>query len=343
MAVSRAVSSPLVSVIILNYNCRRYIERCLAAVRAISYPNLEVIVVDNASSDGSADLVGQKYPFVQLLRNSENLGFAAGNNVGISKAKGDYVFLLNPDTEVDPMCVKWLVEVMSQNPEIGVCGAKILTLDKKYIIQHAGGKYHVIGIAIDRGVLEVDKGQYDRVEEVTFVCGAAMFIRKKLIWEVGLLDPSFFLYHEDVDFCIRTWLHGFKVVFVPEAVVYHKQGTSVVEAFAKRPSRPIVVFHKHKNTLSILLKNFPVFTILLWLSLSLCYRVFWLIRYLANGDSLSVIALTKSVLWVANNARYILSARRNVMRIKKSHCHLEKRLASLKEVWITYRKVRNFA
>jgi len=344
MAVTGLTAGPIpfVSIIIVSYNSREYIERCLDSVQKILYPRFEVIVVDNASTDGSAEVIRRKYSFVKLVCLPKNIGFAAANNLGFRMSKGDFIFLLNPDTEVDPMCLRWLVDAMLRDQEIGVCGAKILLLDKRNIIQHAGGKYHPIGISIDRGVLEVDKGQYDKVEEVTFVCGAAVLIRKKLIREVGLFDPSFFLYHEDVDFCIRTWLHGFKVVFVPKAVVYHKQGTSVVEAFAKRPRQPIVVFHKHKNTLSILLKNFPAFTILLWLPFSLCYRMFWLTRYLVNGDSVSVLALTKSVLWIINNARYILSARRNVMRIK-SHCHLEKQLSSLKEAWFAYKKVRNFA
>ncbi|MEM3449304.1 MAG: glycosyltransferase family 2 protein [Nitrososphaerota archaeon] len=325
------INTPLVSIIILNYNGRQHIEHCLDSVQKILYPNLETIVVDNASVDGSPELIQQKYSFVCLIKNSKNIGFSAGNNVGISKAKGNYIFLLNPDTEVHPICVKRLVEVMERNKNIGVCGAKILLFDRREVIQHAGGKYHPIGIAIDRGVLEIDLGQYDKVEEVTFVCGAAMLFRKELVSKVGMLDPNFFLYHEDVDFCIRTWLNGFKVVYVPDAVVYHKSG--YLTELAKHVRRSSVVFHTNKNSLIILLKNFSAFMRLTWLPISLLYKMLWILWFLFNHDAHNALAVIKSITWIMKNTDLIKVKR------KKTARKLKMPLAGIRDVWQLYRKL----
>jgi len=330
---------PLVSIIIVSYNSREYIERCLDSVQKILYPRFEVIVVDNASTDGSAEVIRRKYSFVKLICLPKNIGFAAANNLGFIMSKGDFIFLLNPDTEVDPTCLRWLVDAMLRDQEIGVCGAKILLLDRRNIIQHAGGKYHPIGISIDRGVLEVDKGQYDKVEEVTFVCGAAMLIRRDLVFRIGLFDPTFFLYHEDVDFCIRSLLYGYKVIYVPNAIVYHKSGH--LTDLASRKNKPIVVFHKHKNTFAVLLKNFRVLMIVIYFPLSLCYRIFWLCKYLKNRDLASALSLTKSVLWITQNLNSIISSRKKLSN-KKEYFVLRKHVASSREVLYTYKKYKKY-
>jgi GT2 family glycosyltransferase len=331
-------ASPLVSIIILNYNCGKYIERCLDAVKTILYPNLEVVVVDNASSDGSVALVKEKYPSFELIESPKNVGFAAGNNLGIVKAKGDYLLLLNPDTEIDSSCVRNLVKVLNDDDQIDVCGAKILLLDNKKVLQHAGGEYSLIGISIDRGMCEFDKGQYDRVEEVTFVCGAAMMFRRTIISEIGLLDPTFFVYHEDVDFCIRTWFHGGKVVYVPTAVVYHKSG--YLTDLARRQNTPIIVFHKHKNTFLILLKNFSDPTILVWFPISTLYRMFWVVSFLSRNDYKSAIAVLRSILWVFQNSGRIMKDRRKTLRLQTvNECELKKLFGVTGDAWNAYRKL----
>jgi len=325
---------PLVSIIIVSYNSREYIERCLDSVQKILYPRFEVIVVDNASTDGSAEVIRRKYSFVKLICLPKNIGFAAANNLGFIMSKGDFIFLLNPDTEVDPTCLRWLVDAMLRDQEIGVCGAKILLLDRRNIIQHAGGKYHPIGISIDRGVLEVDKGQYDKVEEVTFVCGAAMLIRRELALKIGLFDPAFFLYHEDVDFCIRTWLSGSKVIYVPQAVVYHKSG--YITELTARKSIPSIVYHKNKNTFLILLMNFPITIVLRYFIPSITYRTFWLINYLITHDYKNAQALIRAIIYVFRNAKLIQNN-----RVRTTTYHKLKVLQpSLKEILLTYKKIR---
>lgn len=329
---------PLVSIIILNYNCMQHLKNCLDSIQRSVYSNFETILVDNASTDKSVEFVKESYPWVRIIQNKQNLGFAAGNNVGIAAAKGDYLLLLNPDTEVDPFCIKRLIEVMEKNPEIGICGAKLLLLDKRNVLQHAGGKYHVIGISIDRGMLELDMGQYDKIEEVTFVCGAAMMFRRKLISEIGMLDPTFFLYHEEVDFCIRAWFHNSKVVYVPTAVVYHKSG--YITDLTRHVSNPLVVFHKHKNTFIILLKNFSLRTVLLWFPVSILYKMFWVLFFLSKSDGQSAVAVLRSILWVFKNLDQIIENRRRISKLKTINEHELKRLFSAAgDAWYAFKKL----
>jgi len=334
-------NKPLISIIIVNYNGMPYLKNCLASLQRSNYPNSEIILVDNASNDKSVEFVKENYPCVRIIENKQNLGFAAGNNVGIIAALGDYIFLLNPDTEIEPSCIQRLVEVLEKDPQIGVCGAKLLLVDKKNILQHAGGKYHVIGISIDRGMLELDKGQYGKIEEVTFVCGAAMMVRRKLFSEIGMLDPTFFLYHEEVDFCIRTWFHGLKVVYVPTAVVYHKSG--YITELNKRASNPLTVFHKHKNTLIILLKNFSPLTVLFWFPVAILYKFFWILVFLTKKDGPSALAVLKSILWIFQNLDKIMENRRRMSKLKtvseRSLSHLFKAAG---DAWYVFKKLSKF-
>jgi GT2 family glycosyltransferase len=266
------------------------------------------------------------------------VGFAAGNNLGFAKAKGDYILMLNPDTEIDPWCVAKLVEVMDTYAQVAICGAKIRLLDKRNVLQHAGGKYSLIGISIDRGMCEVDKGQYDKIEEVTFVCGAAMMFRRSLISEVGLFDSSFFLYHEEVDFCIRVWFHGGKVVYVPDALVYHKSG--YLTEIGKRTSNPLVVFHKHKNTLMILLKNFSIETVIIWLPVSILYKMYWVLSFLSKNDGSAAVAVLKSILWFFQNMDRILENRQQLSKIKTAtEGELKWLFRSTGDVWNTFRRL----
>jgi GT2 family glycosyltransferase len=331
------VEEPLVSIIILNYNGKQHLKDCLNSVEKLAYGNMEVIFVDNASSDGSVRFVMQNYPRVKIIENSRNLGVAAGNNVGIDAAKGKYVFLLNPDTEVDPLCLNGLANVMDMDDSVGVCGAKIRLFDERERLQHAGGRYHVIGVALDRGLYELDSGQYDKVEDVSFVCGAALLFRKDVLSSVGLLDPAFFMYHEEVDFCLRMWLNGLRVLYVPNAIVYHKSRYFASLKSGKR--EPLIEFHKNKNTLTILLKNFDVIAIVKWLPVTLCYRFYWFLRYVFDRNLPCAKAVVDSVIWATKNIPNIGSSRREIMSKKNANVNLINHCANIGEVWGEFRRL----
>jgi GT2 family glycosyltransferase len=223
------------SVIVLSWNGMAYLADCLDAVLSQEYPDFEVIVVDNASIDGSADFVEEQYPGLRLIRNDRNLGFAGGNNVGLQAATGDVLVLLNQDTVVQSGWLEALMEAFSER-EVGVAGCKLLYPDGQ-IIQHAGGYFDwPIGLAYHYGCDEEDQGQYDQSRVVEYVTAAAMGIRRTVLEDVGYLDEDFFPgYFEDLDFCRRVQEAGYRVLYLPRATVIHYQSRSFSRTLRGKP------------------------------------------------------------------------------------------------------------
>jgi len=218
-----------VSVIIPVWNGRYYLPGCLDTLLAQADQSTEIIVVDNASKDGSADLVIAEYPKVHLIRNSQNLGFAGACNIGIRAAIGDVLVLLNQDILVEDGWLAALREAFTET-EAGVVGCKILSaVDRS--LRHAGGYVHeILGVPFHYNDNSADSFNVDSPQEVQYVTGAAIGIRRHLIEQVGFLDERFFpAYYEDVDFCFRARAAGYKVLYWPKAVVLHYESTTVPE------------------------------------------------------------------------------------------------------------------
>jgi GT2 family glycosyltransferase len=261
-------------------------------------------VVDNASLDDSANIIKSSYPWVRLILNNKNLGYAGGNNVGIECANGKYIFLLNQDTEIDPSCLYNLVNIIEKDEQIGICGCKVLLFNNRRYFHYAGGEYNIMGLAVDRGRYESDNGQYDKIEETTFANGAAMLVRKELIQKIGSFDPKFVAYNEDVDLSLRAWLGGYSIVYVPNAVVFHKLGAT----FGRLS--PAAVFHASKNSFIILFKNFNFRTIAFYLPLSIWYRLVLILMNLRKHRIHETKAVVSSLIWVVSNFSHILKERR---------------------------------
>jgi len=217
---------PLVSVIVLAFNGREYLGDCLLSVVAQRYPEIEIIVVDNASRDGSAEFVEEQFPAVRLVRNSYNMGFAGGNNVGLSLARGDYIALLNQDTKADPRWVEELVKVAEGEHRVGICAPKLLYMNDPKRLNSAGHLMYGDLSTVERGMGETDAGQYDRQEEVFAAWGAATFYRKAMLDQVGVFDDHYFVLGEATDLAWRARLAGWKCIYVPTAVVYHVHSAS---------------------------------------------------------------------------------------------------------------------
>jgi len=217
-----------ISVVVLSYNGKSYLEDCLRSVLAQSHSPYQLIVVDNASSDGSPELVRERFPQVQLIRNRRNLGYAGGMNVGLRKARGEVIALLNQDTVVQENWLAELARAFEMDMKIGVAGCKILFADG-ITIQHAGGIIRYPQALPDHyGYGQLDEGQHDRMREVGYVTGAALAIRKRLLEEIGYFDEGFFPgYYEEVDLCFRAREAGYKVVYLPQAVVIHYESTTM--------------------------------------------------------------------------------------------------------------------
>ncbi|MBN1140004.1 MAG: glycosyltransferase family 2 protein, partial [Anaerolineae bacterium] len=202
-----------------------YIADCLEALLAQEHPAVEIMVVDNGSTDGTADIVAERFPQARLIRNHRNLGFSAGNNVGLKAASGELLVLLNVDTQVHAGWLAALADAFN-DPSIGIAGCKLLYPDGS--IQHAGGfMYGSRGDAEHLGRFAPDDGRFDMQADVEYVTGAALAIRRSALDQIGLLDEGFSpIYYEDTDLCFRAREAGWRVVYVPQAVVTHHESTT---------------------------------------------------------------------------------------------------------------------
>ena len=221
------MSSPLVYCVVLNLNGKELLLETLASVRQMAYANFKIIVADNGSTDGSQNAVRAQYPEAVLLENGKNLGFGEGNNTGIryALAQGaEWVFLLNNDILVDPHLLSELMNVAGTEAEIGVLGPKIYYQAQPERFWYAGGRINFFtGVTSHRGIREIDRGQYDRVEDTDYVTGCAMLLRREALEQVGLFDPVYFpIYAEDADLSVRVLRAGYRLVYVPQAKMWHK-------------------------------------------------------------------------------------------------------------------------
>jgi GT2 family glycosyltransferase len=225
---NRPADQPSVSIVVVSYNTAAHIETCLLSLLEQDYPRLEVIVVDNASADGSVDLIRSRFPDVEPVSLPDNKGFAGGASVGLYMASGEIVATVNPDVRLDRSWVSVMVSTLLQDSDIGVAGSKILYPDGK-TIQHAGGVvHHPLATTDHIGRGERDRGQYDRPAEVSFVTGAALAMWREVGAALRFFDESYYpLYYEDVDLCWRASKEGLKVIYQPEAVAYHKESVTM--------------------------------------------------------------------------------------------------------------------
>ena len=240
---------PLASVIIPNWNGARFLPTCLEALRRQTYADREVIVVDNASKDGSCTLVSDRYPEVALVPLARNAGFAGGVNAGIRAARGEIVALLNNDTEADARWLEELVSALDRHPQAGSAASKILLFDKRDTFHSAGDAFRTDGLPANRGVWQRDVGQYDREEYVFGGCGGAVAYRRRMLEEIGLFDEAFFFNCEDVDMAWRAQLAGRLCVYAPKAIVYH--------ALSATGGGVTASYYTGRNTLWVLAKDVP--------------------------------------------------------------------------------------
>ena len=220
--------SPKVSIITLTWNSYEVTRDCLLTLKKLDYPNFEIIVVDNGSTDGSQEKLDRDFPEVRHLRNTSNLGFSGGNNVAIRDALArdtDYLLLLNNDTIVSPSFLRELVEVAEGDSRIGLLSPKIYYFEPPDKIWYAGGvRKPLRGLPKNLGLHQRDDGDNSATRETTFCTGCALLIKAAVVRQIGLLDEVFFLGFEDADWSVRASQAGFKGVYVPAAVIWHRDG-----------------------------------------------------------------------------------------------------------------------
>jgi GT2 family glycosyltransferase len=275
--------NPRVAVIVVNHNGACFLPRCLTSVMAQSYPDFEIIVVDNASADSSVHLVRDRFPQVVAIEAGRNLGFAEGCNLGIRSTDAPLVATLNNDTWVEPDWLANLVRVMQGEARIGTCASKMLFANRPDIIDSAGVCVNLAGIAWDRLGGALDSEDAALPVDVFAACAGAALYRRQMLDDVGLFDPEFFIYLEDVDLSWRGQLRGWRTVYVPAARVYH------VHSATSRECSPLKNFHLARNRIWMVAKNYPSPQFWLYLPLLLLYDLTTIpYSVLLRGDTSAV-------------------------------------------------------
>jgi len=240
----------LVSIIVVNWNGREHLEDCFTSLKRQTYAPLEILMIDNASVDGSVEYVRNCFPMVSVFINPENAGFGSAVNRGVEQAKGEYVLFLNNDLYLNEYCMEKMVD-MTEDEKVGAVVPKILYFNDRNRINSFGNIINYLGLACPKYIDEKDRPQM-QVEETA--CGGIFLMKKEFFKQVGGFDQDFFMYHEDHDLSWRIRLLDKKLMVNPEAVIYHKYH------FSKNPKK---FYYSEKNRLQLLLKNYQVKTLLL--------------------------------------------------------------------------------
>lgn len=255
----KMVDEPLVSIITVNYNQSEVTRDLLISLRKLSYANVEIIVVDNASPDDSPDWLKIDFPEIILLKNQENMGFAGGNNMGIRAAHGAFFLFINNDTEVEPGLIEPMVELFQKDNSIGMISPKIRFYHTPDTIQYAG--YTLMSPFTMRqnliGYHEVDRGQYDDEKETFSVHGAAMMVPRRVIEKVGMMAEIFFLYYEEHDWSARIRNAGYKIYYQPRSLVMHKESISTGK------ESPLKIYYISRNRVVYARRNSSGLTLLI--------------------------------------------------------------------------------
>ncbi|MFQ5559068.1 MAG: glycosyltransferase family 2 protein [Nitrospinota bacterium] len=241
------------SIIIANWNGASFLKECLQSLALQMEEGFEVLVVDNGSHDHSCEMIQTNFPFVLLIENNENLGFAKANNLGIKAAKGEYVITINNDTRLEQGFLTLLLSAAEkEEPHVGMWAPKILCMDAPHRIDSVGGLLlYPDGIGRGRGRNDIDQGQYDHIRDIFFPSACAAMYRRSMLLDVGGFDDSFFAYCEDTDLGLRSRLLGWEAKSVPMAIIYHHYSGTTGKYASKK------AYLVERNRQWVVLKNFP--------------------------------------------------------------------------------------
>ena len=286
---------PKVAVVILNWNGLKHLEQFLPSILASTYPNLDVIIGDNASTDGSVAFLTGRYPSVRIIENDQNYGFTGGYNRVLTQVEADYYVLLNSDVEVTPGWIEPVITMMESDEAIAAAGPKLRSFAQKTHFEYAGaagGFIDCLGYPFCRGrifdVLEEDNGQYDTPSEIFWASGAALFIKKKLWDAAGGFDESFFAHMEEIDLCWRLKNMGYKVMYCPQSTVYHVGGGTL------NAESPFKTYLNFRNNL-LMLKNNLTFWRAVWvIGVRFWMDLLALAKFLAEGKGKNAWAISKA-------------------------------------------------
>lgn len=308
------MNKPLVSIIIVNWNGKHFLSNCLSSLSMITYKNIEIIFIDNASNDGSVDFVKNNYPNMEVIINKENLGYAQGHDEAFKKAKGELILLLSADTIVEKNLLDELVKGIYFEKNIGAIMPKLVMCPQKNRIDSIGEYFLPCGILYHFGRdKDQSKLQYNKPAEIFSGKGACLLFKRDVLKKTGLFDKDYFAYFEETDLCHRIWLSGNKVIYWPNTSVCHIGGGAsrqMVPAF--------ILFHSNKNILCTYLKNLSFKYLIKVLPLTLIIYQTAFFAYLFTGKFGIAWAFQKSIIWNIYNIPSTLKKRKIVQsKIRK--------------------------
>ena len=310
------MSAPKVSIIIVNYNGKELLQKCLDSLLKVNYDNFEIILVDNNSTDGTVEFITKNYPSLIIIKLDSNKGFAEPNNVAAKISKGKYLLFLNNDTVVTPNFIFEMVKVMETDKKIAICQSLLLKPD---------GSVDSSGDFIDHlGVVYNSKTEIDEIREVSSARGASMLVRSDIFEKLDGFDQKFFVTFEDVDLCWRSWILGYRVLIIPTSIVYHEGGITIKKIKSE------IAFHGFKNQLAMKITNFE--PILAMRNMMLFFGIYgirelkiWLDYTISGSTKLSSTeyedniapkpsfkVIAKSIFWILSNYGYLLKKQRTI-------------------------------
>lgn len=288
-------NTPKVAIVILNWNGIDYLRKFLPYVLTSVWPNLEIVVGDNASTDGSVAFVKGAFPDITVIQNADNFGFTGGYNRVLEQVVADYYILLNSDVEVSPGWIAPVIELMESDPLIAAAAPKIKAYLQKDHFEHAGaagGFIDAFGYPFCRGrmfyEIEEDKGQYNESGEIFWASGAALFIKKKCWDEAGGFDDRFFAHMEEIDLCWRLKNMGYKIMYCAQSEVFHVGGGTL------NTENPFKTYLNFRNNLLLLKKNLPYWRSVFVIGIRYWMDLMALFRFLNEGKRKDAAAVSKA-------------------------------------------------
>ncbi len=300
------MAAPLVSVVVVCWNSKQHLPTCLASLHRQTYTSIEVIVVDNGSTDGSRQYVESAHPWVRIHAIDHNVGYAPANNVGFRVGTGEYLVVLNPDTEVEPDFVSELVAAVDQDG-VGLATSRICFFDDRDRINACGNDIHLTGIGFCRG-LGLPAAGFDAPATVASVSGCAFMIRRDVLERIGGFDGDYFTYVEDSDLSLRAGLAGYRIAYAPKSIVYHKYVLRMTPQkfyFLERNRRLTLLKNFRWGTLAALLPPAAMTGLLMW-------------TYAVLHGTAYVGAKLRAHAWIYGNWNLVLQKRRQTQALRKA-------------------------
>jgi|SRR3989338_3443543 len=285
-----------VSIIVLNWNGKKFLKNCLDSLTQLAYPQVEIIVVDNNSKDGSQEFVKENYRKAILIENKENYGFAKGNNIGLKASTGDYILILNNDTVVAPNFLEPLIKDFEDNPKIACLQPQIRLSENKQFLDGAGAFLTFTGFLYHFGYLKDRmKPKYNKKMKIFSAKGACMLLRRKAIEKVGLFDEDFFIFFEETDLCFRLWLAGYSVMYEPKSVIYHLGGGDTTSSNSYQNEKR--TYLSFRNMICCYLKNFGTHNLLTVMSMFIFTQTILFLYYLITLKLNLAKVIVKAYWW----------------------------------------------